>query len=136
MSANMARRDLTQNQKAVVLAKSNNLLQWGSKAELSRVAGIHPQRISEALTVLRYAPGLADDVLAKKLRLDEAVIEARRLRAIAETNEEQWQRVRAGAPDFADAGISLAEALQKLEIRNQEDARLKVLDRGAPSERG
>ena len=38
MSANMARRDLTQNQKAVVLAKSNNLLEWGARLN-SRVAG-------------------------------------------------------------------------------------------------
>ena len=96
----MARRDLTQNQKAVVLAKANKLqfaisadhrgakaqscklhdLKHGDIAEKARVAGIDRSRISEALTILRYAPGLADDVLAKKLRLDEAVIEARRLR--------------------------------------------------------
>jgi hypothetical protein len=45
--------------------------------EAARVNGIPRQRISEALAVLRYAPGMADDVLAKKLRLDQAVIEAK-----------------------------------------------------------
>jgi hypothetical protein len=102
-TASLARRDMTKGQKAVVVAKSNNLLDYGRKAELARVAGIHPQRISEALTVLKYAPGLADDVLAKKLRLDQAVIEARRLRVQSETNVEQWGRIRAEAPDLVSS---------------------------------
>jgi hypothetical protein len=60
MSANMARRDLTQNQKAVVLAKASLY---------ARVAGIPVSRISEALTVLRYAPAAPRGEIKNKCSL-------------------------------------------------------------------
>src|SRR5262249_41873970 len=121
-SANLRRRDLTASQKAIVIAKAsvtNCNVNW-----TARQSAIAAARICEAITVRRYAPGLADDVLAKKLRLDQAVIEARRLKALAETNEEKWAKIRAEAPEFVDAGISLEEAEQKAETRRVENVKL------------
>ena len=58
--------------------------------ELANTFGVLKSRISEALTVCRYAPGLADAVLAKEMRLDEACQRARALKAEAEINQEEW----------------------------------------------
>jgi hypothetical protein len=70
---------MTQSQKAIVIAKAENLQivsRSGDARKLARVSGIPETRISEALMVLKHAPGLADDVLAKTMRLDEAVTKA------------------------------------------------------------
>jgi hypothetical protein len=114
-SANLARRDLTPGEKAILIAKGSytNLYNsaghsGGEISKTARVAGIPQPRIS-----VRYAPGLADDVLAKRLRLDEAVIEARRLRALAETNAELWEKLRAEAPGLV--GKRLVQAFVTLD---------------------
>lgn len=63
ISANFARRHMTQGQKAIVaarLASTESVLQH----QAATVAGVSKQHVSNATTILDYAPDLADKILA------------------------------------------------------------------------
>jgi hypothetical protein len=50
---------------------------------LSRLLGLHETRVSEARTILDYAPDLADVVIFGIMRLDPAYDEARQRAGVA-----------------------------------------------------
>jgi hypothetical protein len=74
------RRDMTQGQRAVVAAmiNSNKLLEFGDRVELARSLKVPPQRVSEAVIIVRHAPDLAERVRVNEMPGQRAVAMARR----------------------------------------------------------
>jgi ParB/Sulfiredoxin domain len=131
-SANERRRHMDAGQRAIVAAKAC-LLNKQTMREAGRSADVSAARIAQAASVLRYAPELADQVLAQTQSLNTAYEKARERKAEAETNDDKMARLRNEAPDLADlTGISLDEAVAKLERRKAEDAQLKTIEDDAP----
>jgi len=114
------RRNLTQGQKAMVVAKSNKLLEFGRRVTAARSYGVPAQRISEALLVIEQAPDLAEGVLAGE-PLSRALETARERRADQQAREAKMARLRGQADDLlvrvVDEGMDLDEAIAALDSR-------------------
>jgi hypothetical protein len=90
-----------------------------TQTQTASAFGVSQSALSQAEVILKYAPGLADQVLfSKSETFDGAYSKARALKAEAETNEEKMERLRNEAPDLADlSGISIDDAIAKLDRR-------------------
>ena len=133
LSANIARRNLTKGQRAMAVAKlllSSN----GSQAEGAQSSGVSQQRVSQANTVIRNAPELADAVMAGTMPLNDAYAQARQRKDEKETRQEQAMRterdlaaLRIHAPDLADLvaeeRIPLRDAVAAKRQRDEEERR-------------
>lgn len=109
LSVNIARRNLTKGQQAMVVAKARSEAKKHTDSEAERHVrseakrnGLSAARISQASTVLQHAPDLADAVISGAMGLDEAYKVARENKAAADSAESQLARLRAEDPELAD----------------------------------
>jgi len=126
LSVNVARRHLTQGQKAMVLARSNSfkLKYWGGQVAAAVASKINAARISQASTILQYAPELVDAVMSAGKGLDGAYKEALDRKAAAFSVEARMARMRLEAPDLVDfvieGRLQIGEAIAALDKRQRE----------------
>lgn len=136
LATNVNRRHLTKGQRAMAVAKlypePERLKRKGSsKNEDQIVASAY---VSQARTVLRWLPEIADLVMAGTKPLNEAYQEAHRLKEQADAEPPRLDRLRERAPDLADVvaegRMSLVEAESAYTTRLGEErrARQAVLD--------
>ena len=133
MSSN-DRRDMTQGQRAIVAAMTNSykLYEFGAIENLGRALKVPRARVSEALVIVRHAPDLAEQVRKGVTPFHAALEQARKAKAASDDNADKMARLRKEAPDLADlAGISLDEAIKKLEARNADEAKLATIEADA-----
>jgi hypothetical protein len=102
LAVNINRRHLTKGQRAMAIAKlypnPATLKRKGSSVlEDQAIAG----RVSEARTVLRWLPQIADHVLAGTKPLNEAYAEAQRLKEQADAEPPRLARLRGFCGDVA-----------------------------------
>jgi hypothetical protein len=121
-SANINRRHLTVGQRAMLMAVLYPDPEKGGKGRNSllskefNVARLEfsGSRLSQARTVLRYAPDLLDPVRSGAMALNAAYEQARIRKGRAETHESRFERLKAVAPDLAelvvDGQLQLEEA--------------------------
>ena len=131
LSTNIARRHLNAGQRAVAVAK---IYPGGSGKGANPIElGFSGERLRQARSLVRYAPELADQVLAGKLALNDAYNEARVRKAAAVSYDEKVERLKKEAPDLADLqGITIEQAFGKLRQRSVEALQLKKLAEAAP----
>ncbi len=130
LAAGTLRRNLTQGQRAIVVARSYKLYEDhpdGAVMEASRRFGVPQPRLSEALLIIEQAPDLADGVLAGD-SLSGALEIARKRQDAQRAREAKVARLRDTADDLllrVDEGMDLDEAIAALdarELRAQEQA--------------
>jgi hypothetical protein len=116
-SANITRQHMSKGQRAIVVA---TLLETSKVPQqvASKQAGLSQQRISQARTVLRYGPDLADSVLEGSISLDNAYEEARICKGRADTYESRFNALEVAAPDFADLVVEGQQARAWPQARN------------------
>lgn len=133
-SLNDKRRHLSKGQRAIVVAKAYPEPESRGRGNKSKLnLDFSSMTLSQARTVLRFTPDLADQVLFQNLSLTDAYAEARKLRAAAETNAEKIEQLRQEAPDLADlSGISLDDAIKTLEQRKVDAAKIATIEDSAP----
>jgi hypothetical protein len=66
LMVNIARRHMTKGQQAMVIARAQSLVskEHGAQVTAAKAAGISEARVSQANTVMQYAPDLVDGVMA------------------------------------------------------------------------
>lgn len=98
------RRDMTQGQRAIVAAMvdSYKLYDHGDIAELARALKVPRPRVSEAITVVKHAPDLAEQVRRGKIPFHPALEKARALKNESDDNANKMSRLLEEAPDLAD----------------------------------
>jgi len=141
LSSNIARRHLTKGQRAMSVAMLYPEAEKGGRGKRGasaksdtknvRVSG---QYLTEARTVLHWVPELADRVMAGTKPLNEAYVEAQRLKDQAESEPRRLERLRERAPDLADlvdeSRMTLLEAESAYQTRQEDQRRQRqaVLD--------
>ncbi|MFF2657676.1 ParB N-terminal domain-containing protein [Kitasatospora sp. NPDC058032] len=127
-SLNARRRNLTQGQRAMIIAKERSASKSSARADAATY-GISPARVSLAATVIKYAPSLARPVITGAMGLDAAYEQARKNKAEAKAKQAQYDLLRDQAPDLAtrvtEGDLDLPAALAELE-RRQEEGRLRA----------
>jgi hypothetical protein len=126
-----ARRDLTLGQRVIFAARAEPYRQQGKRTcpDSDKSFGVSKQRLSEGRLICDHAPALADLLMQNSMTLNEATVKARKIKALADEEKEKMVRLRAEAPDLADlTGISLDDAIVKLDQRKAEAARLKTIE--------
>jgi hypothetical protein len=127
LSKNVARRHLTRGQQAMAVARAAkyqiDTLPRGTAARLSSELGINKMRVSQAFTILEYAPEYGDGVLFRGVPLTEALAKAQERKAAAQSDEAKLERLKVDAPDLADLvtdeRLTLAGALAEVEERRR-----------------
>lgn len=119
MSSNIARRHMTKAQRAMMAAQV--LILNISQLEAGPIVQTSNQYISRASVVLKYAPDLAEGVLAGIIPLNDAYETAQDRKKAAESSETRMADLRIDAPDLADQvaeeRLTLPEALAALRAR-------------------
>jgi ParB-like chromosome segregation protein Spo0J len=125
LTVNIARRHLTKGQRAMIAARAC-IETIQTVRGVAAVADVSSARVGHARTVLRYAPDLADSVVAGTTPLDAAYKEAQSRKAASEQTEETMDRLQSDAPDLADLVVeermTLAEAHGAADRRKREHA--------------
>lgn len=141
LSANINRRHLSKGQRAMAVAMMYPDAKHGgdrkagasSKNELDVATGA----VSEARTVLRWVPEIAELVMAGTKPLNEAYAEAQRLKEQADAEPKRLERLRVRAPDLADlvemgqmrlTEAESAHATRLEDMRRQRQANLDILN--------
>jgi hypothetical protein len=89
----------------MIVARLPNFLEtaeWGAKGKAAQASDISKARLSQANTVLRHAPDLADAVVAGAQSLDVAYSVATDRKRKATNDQARAERLRATAPDLAE----------------------------------
>lgn len=128
LATNVNRRHLTKGQRAMAVAKlypePERLKRAGSsKNEDLKIA---PAYVSQARTVLRWLPEIADLVMAGSKPLNDAYQDAQRLKEQAEAEPPRLERLRGRAPELAelvDEGRMRLTEAESAYAGRQEDAR-------------
>jgi hypothetical protein len=140
LSANINRRNLSKGQRAMAVAKLTPEVQHGGirikgkKASLENELAPKNSAVSQARTVIKWLPEIADLVMAGTKPLNEAYQEAQRLKEQADAEPKRLERLRERASDLADlvaeGRMSLPEAESAYTTRQGEErrARQAVLD--------
>ncbi|MEU9074579.1 ParB N-terminal domain-containing protein [Kitasatospora sp. NPDC048538] len=134
LSVNIRRRNLTKGQIAMVAAKACSAAEHKGRSagelsarSVSEQAGVSLGRIGQALTVVRHASDLVDQVISGAMGLDEAYKTARENKAKAESVESQLARLREEDPELADkvveGELSLPAAWAERKERAEEEVR-------------
>lgn len=99
VTANMQRRDLTQDQKAhlAVAAQYTNRIK---QVDLANIAGVRQPKIAEAVIVRRFAPQSSDAVIAGDLTHQRALATARGIKDDLAEREQRRRTLDAEAPDL------------------------------------
>jgi hypothetical protein len=138
LSANINRRHLTKGQRAMAVAKLYPEPEKGGRGKKASVPeGFSQGKVSEARTVLRWLPELADLVMAGTKPLNEAYAEAQRLKEQADAEPPRLELLRERAADLADlvdegrmtlVEAESAQATRLSERRRERQALLDVLE--------
>ncbi|MFJ1707574.1 ParB N-terminal domain-containing protein [Kitasatospora sp. NPDC088346] len=134
LQINIRRRNLTKGQVAMVTARNCSAAEQDGRSAGERSArsiaertGVSLGRIGQALTVLRHAPDLVDQVINGAVGLDDAYKAARETKAQADSVENQLARLRAEDPELADrvveGDLSLPAAWAERKERAEEEIR-------------
>jgi hypothetical protein len=131
VSANIARRNLTQGQQMMALAmiypEPTTLKRKGSRS-FKLKEQVSEARLSQARTVLQYAPELVPQIMAsaKPVPFITAYEEAQKRKATSDAIETKMVELRGDAPDLArlvaEERLSLPEAYSTLEKRRADAA--------------
>lgn len=133
LAVNIARRNMTKGQQAMVLARAvfetNTDLTRDQREQLAKRFDISSSRIGYARAVVSHTPDLVPAVVAGTMPLDKAYETARERKRAAESTDTQMANLRADAPDLADEvdedRLTLDEAMTALENRRQDVQRQK-----------
>ncbi|MFC9327928.1 ParB N-terminal domain-containing protein [Kitasatospora sp. NPDC057015] len=134
LQINIRRRSLTKGQVAMVTARTRSAAEQEGRSaseqsarSAAEQAGVSLGRLGQAMTVVRHAPGLVDQVISGAVGLDEAYKTAREAKAQAESGESQLARLRAEDPELADkvveGELSLPAAWAERKERAEEEVR-------------
>jgi hypothetical protein len=133
---NVARRHLSKGQQAMSVAKIYPEPDKGGRGKvknLKETLGFSTMRLSQARTVLRFAPELVDLVLDGSKGLDEAYKKACERKEQEQLTASRMKTLRQQAPDLADAVeeecMTLDQAYAEVDRRMQEDLRKHELAR-------
>jgi ParB-like chromosome segregation protein Spo0J len=101
LAVNVARRNLSKGQIAIVAARARRLT---GQTQQQAAAGysISKPSVTHADVVLDHAPDLADQVLDGALSLNDAYAEARKRKLALDDAETRMAELRSDAPDLAD----------------------------------
>jgi hypothetical protein len=124
LSANINRRHLSKGQRAMLIAMlypDPGERGRGKKSLLSKDFNVTQlefsgSRLSQARTVLRYAPDLLDSVRIGAMTLNKAYEEARLRKGRAETYESRFNALKAAAPDLADLVVEERLTLEEAHV--------------------
>jgi hypothetical protein len=123
VSANINRRHLTVGQRAMLLAMLYPDPEKGGRGKNSLLnLEFSGMRLSQARTVLRYAPDLLDPVRSGAMSLNKAYEEARIRKGRAETHEARFESLKADAPDLAEMVVEEKLTLEEAEAAERERA--------------
>jgi len=123
ISLNVQRRHVSQGQRAVIVAKYRASLQETPRplAQDAERHGLSTTRLSNAVTVLKYAPDLAEQVWNGYCPLDTAYVTAARNKAAAKALAAAHDKFRAEAPDLfaqvTDGELTFEQAQQRQRVR-------------------
>jgi hypothetical protein len=135
LSNNVTRRHLNKGQQAMAVVRAKlfqfETISWGDFAALATLLDINKARISQAATIVQFAPDVADGVLAGSTPLSDAYRTATDRKKAAESTQEQMAYLRSIAPDLADLvveeRISLSSALGELRQRTEKARQYREL---------
>lgn len=123
LAVNIARRHLTKGQQAMVAAQARSVSERPIRA-LAEAAKLSTGRVSQAATVLDYAPDLAAGVVAGTTPLDKAYVVARERKQAKDSDAARMDALRAGASDLADLVVeermSLGDAIAAMKQRERD----------------
>jgi ParB-like chromosome segregation protein Spo0J len=100
LAVNLARRNLTKGQAAMIAAKAR-LLNKQTQREVATAHSISAAAVAFADVVLAHAPDIADLVVSGTKPLNEAYEEARKRKRDAASDEAKMAKLRASRPDLA-----------------------------------
>ena len=136
VSANLARRNLTKAQQAMATAiiyPEADQRGRGNKGKAELSSAFSQKRLAQARSVLRHSRALANEVLAGRKPLNDAVKQVGDEQNASMTAGEQLATLRAMAPDLADLveeeRMVLAEAWAAWEQRKEKAAKLEANQR-------
>ncbi|QES21285.1 ParB/RepB/Spo0J family partition protein [Streptomyces venezuelae] len=123
LSSNVFRRHISKGQEAMITAMACSV-SGHSLRDLAKTHGLSRTRLSAANVVLKYSPGLAEQVRIGAFPLDTAYEAARENKAKAEAIQEKHDRVTEHAPDLAkqvaEGHLTLDNAIATLEERQKQ----------------
>ncbi|MEV6046464.1 ParB/RepB/Spo0J family partition protein [Streptomyces xanthochromogenes] len=124
LTHNLVRRSLSKGQRAMIIAMARSFSEH-SLRQHAKLHSISLTRISNAATVLKYAPHLAEQVRTGTLKLDAAYNTALEHKARADALQAQHQHLREHAPDLAEQVradlLTLDDATAALDQRQHEE---------------
>ncbi|WP_327253623.1 ParB N-terminal domain-containing protein [Streptomyces sp. NBC_01244] len=129
-SANIVRRHISQGQRSMILAMARSVSEHSLRTH-AKLHAISLTRLSNATTVLKYDPELAEKVRVGTVRLDAAYETVRRRKEQVAALLALQDRLRQHAPDLADQvieeSLTLEEATAALDQRIEEERlRLRI----------
>ncbi|WP_053725928.1 ParB N-terminal domain-containing protein [Streptomyces sp. WM6378] len=117
LAYNLRRRSLSKGQRAMIIAMARSFSEHSLRHHV-KLHSISLTRISNAATVLKHAPHLAEQVRTGALKLDAAYNTALEYKARAAAVEAQYQRLREHAPDLAEQVTEGLLTLDEAQIRH------------------
>ncbi|WP_225099219.1 ParB/RepB/Spo0J family partition protein [Streptomyces sp. CoH27] len=124
LSLNLYRRHVTKGQLAMIVAMARFFSEH-SLRDHAKLHGISLTRISNATTVLKHAPDLAEQVRTGTLSLDAAYSTVQEHKKRSAALQAQHDRLREHAPDLAEQVteglITLDDATAALDERQEEE---------------
>ena len=141
LSANIARRQMTKGALAMVVAKAYPEPASGGRGKNSPVTGRFPmigqQRLSEARTVVQWAPELVDAVIEGGRSLDEALRVAKQRKDEESSEASKLDQLKAGSTDIFElvrvGKLDLEEGLAALNERKRQEHMIRETGRTAAS---
>lgn len=131
LSLNINRRHMSAGQKAMAAAKAGAFSE-SSLRQLEKATGVSNAMLAYASTILKFAPDLADGVLAGA-SIKEAYAEAQKRKEAASSAEGRMRFLKKEAPDLADSvseeRLTLGEAWAALSARKEERRKHEELRR-------
>jgi hypothetical protein len=140
VSANLARRNLTKGQQAMLAAMIYPEPERGRgkkdpALKLPESGGFKRELLRQARFVLRHSQAFAEAVAKSSMSLDDALSKVQELKQQATSTEAKLERLRTLAPDLAarvaDENLSLTEALAIPYQREEDLRRVKEAGREA-----
>lgn len=143
ISQNIKRRHLNTGQRAMAYAmihpvrnhqgtKNYEIYEFAGPAKMTNFASM----VSRCRLILADSRALAEEVISGIKFMDAAYKEAKARAEANKTAEERRDKLRAEAPDLLtmvlDSRVSLDEAINLLETRKQDQAKLATIKEGSP----
>lgn len=129
LSENIMRRHMTKGQRAMAVAMMYPEGQKGKKLNYS--TGVDKGYVSQARTVLKYAPEYTESVLAGAKSLSEAYEEAKQRKSAGNDDTAKLEWLKSIAPDLADKVVEGDLTLVGAIAEHNERERQKAMERAA-----